>query len=130
MRHYDVAIASLAIAAPLKWTDNLLSHHNIPGVVAERRGIARRISHLALLHLALIREVNLNLGASVRDAVAIADRLLAEQGAGVLQTGHLRVILDRSALEQALDSRLRDALESAPTPRRGRPARRRSRTGN
>jgi hypothetical protein len=125
MRHYTVAIASLAIDAPRKWTDNLLSHHDIPGVVGERRGIARRISHLALLHLALAREVHLNLGATVHDAVAIAGRLLAEQGAAVLECGHLRVILDRSALERALGLRLRDALESAPTPRRGRPPRRR-----
>jgi hypothetical protein len=124
MRQYTVAIASLAIPAPRKWTDNILSHHDIPGVIGERRGVARRISPLALLHLTLAREVHLNLGASVHDAVAIARSLLDDQGHAVLECGHLRVILDRSALEQALATRLRDALESAPSPRRGRPVRR------
>jgi hypothetical protein len=62
----------------------------------------------------------------VREAVAIAAELLADDGDGVLQRGHLRVIVDRPALAQALDLRLRDALESAPSPRRGRPTRRRA----
>jgi hypothetical protein len=125
MRYYDVALASLAIAAPVKWTDNLLSHHEIPGVVAHRRGVARRLSYLAVLHLAVVRELHLSLGTSARDAVAMAVQLLAERSAAVHRSGHLRVTLDRPALEQALDLRLRDALESAPTPRRGRPPRRR-----
>jgi hypothetical protein len=126
MRHYDVAVTSLAIAAPLKWTDNLLSHHQLAGVVGGQRGVARRLSHSAVLHLALAREVHLHLGTTVREAVAIAAELLADDGDGVLQRGHLRVIVDRPALAQALDLRLRDALESAPSPRRGRPTRRRA----
>jgi hypothetical protein len=36
----------------------------------------------------------------------------------------VRIVLDRAALERTLDDRLRDALESAPVPRRGRPPRR------
>jgi hypothetical protein len=130
MRHYDVAVASLAIAAPLKWTDNLLSHHQLAGVVGGRRGVARRLSHSAVLHLALARDLHVHLGLTVRDAVAIAAELLADGSDGVLQRGQLRVIVDRPALERTLDLGLRDALESAPSPPRGRPARRRGAATN
>ena len=44
MRSYDVAVASLAIDATSKWTDNILSQHAVLGVISARRGVARRIS--------------------------------------------------------------------------------------
>src|SRR3982750_1848348 len=72
LRLYDVAIAALAINAPRKWVDNLLSHHDVPDVVIARRGIARRIPHSALLHLALARDLHVELGMSVRDALPLA----------------------------------------------------------
>ena len=126
MRGYDVAIASLAIDAPLKWTDNALSQHAVPGVVAARRGIPRRISRTALLHLALTRELHVQLGLGVRDALALAIELLARDADPGVARGSLRLQCDRAALERILDLRLRDALESAPSPRRGRPSRPRS----
>jgi hypothetical protein len=121
VRYYDVAMASLAITAPIKWTDNLLSHHVLPGVTARRRGVARRISRDALIVLALTRELHISLDMSVRAAVAAARAMLAPGGAGVLQSGHVRVTVDRASLEHAVDLRLRDALETAPVRRRGRP---------
>jgi hypothetical protein len=127
MRLYDVAVAALAIDAPIKWTDNVLSQHRIPGVIGARRGVARRLPHSALLHLAVVRELQLTLGMSVREAVRLATDLIGEGGENVHRSGHLRVSLDRPAMERALAARLRDALESAPTPRRGRPTRRASR---
>ena len=122
MRSYSVAISSLAISAPHKWLDNLLSHCPIPDVGSERRGVARRIPHSALLRLALTRELHLELGMGVRDALALAGDLLSSSDGAVSRGGHLRVTCDRRALEQSVGARLRDALESAPTPRRGRPA--------
>ena len=124
MRSYDVAITSLAIDAPAKWTDNLLSQYAIPGVVTTQRGVARRIPHAALLLLAVVRELHTGVGMSVRDAVALAPRLLDDASGGAHSGGHLRVVLDRVALERDLATRLRHALESAPSPRRGRPPRR------
>lgn len=121
MRSYSVAVSSLAIAAPIKWLDNLLSHFPVPGVGAERRGVARRIPHSALLLLALTRELHLELGIGVRDALALAAHLLAADDGAVSRGGHLRVTCNRPALERSLSDRLRDALESAPAPRRGRP---------
>jgi hypothetical protein len=38
--------------------------------------------------------------------------------------GRLTIAVDRVALERELQTRLADVLESAPRPRRGRPARR------
>ncbi len=124
MRGYDVAIASLAIDAPPKWTDNLLSQHAVPGVVAARRGVSRRISRTALLHLALARELHVQLGLGVRDALALATELLASDADTPIARGSLRLHSDRAVLERSVDLRLREALESAPNPRRGRPPRR------
>jgi hypothetical protein len=125
MRSYDVAVASLAIDAPLKWTDNLLSHHQLDGVIGTERGVARKISYAALLVLAVVRDLHVSLGLTVRDALRLAPLLLADDGTGVPASGHLRVTLDRQSLDRDMAVRLRDALESAPAPRRGRPPRRR-----
>jgi hypothetical protein len=121
MRLYSVAVSSLAIGVPHKWLDNLLSHLPVPGVSSERRGVARRIPHHALLQLALTHELHVQLGLGVRDALTLAADLLTADDATVSRGGQLRVSFDRPALERTLDERLRDALESAPTPRRGRP---------
>lgn len=124
MRSYDVAVASLAIGAPPKWTDNTISQHAVADIVSARRGVARRIPHHVLLRLALTRQLHCELGLGVSDALHLAAKLLDSEGDGVHQSGHLRLALDLPAFEHALNVRLHDALESAPAPRRGRPARR------
>jgi len=122
VRSYSVGVAALAINAPIKWLDNLLSQHDVPDIGTERRGVARHIPHSALLQLALARELHLDLGMSVREALALAADLLATDGGTVSRGGHLRVTCDRPTLERSVSERLRDALEFAPAPRRGRPA--------
>ena len=128
MRFYDVAMTSLAIDAPVKWTDNLLSQHKVADVVAERRGVARRVPRSALVHLALTRALHVGVGLGVRDALELARQLLVGTGAGPAEVrrGPLRILCDRDALERSLERRLRDALESAPSPKRGRPRTRRT----
>lgn len=126
MRSYNIAVASLAIDAPPKWTDNVLSQHEVPGIAIARRGITRRIPHATLLHLALTRELHAILGLSVRDALLLARQLLDAESDTIIRRGSVRLVLDRAHLERAVERRLRDALESAPTPRRGPPPRRRS----
>lgn len=122
MRLYSVAVASLALGAPLKWTDNLIAHHGIPDVRSRARGVARGVSWAGLVRIALIRELHLALGCGVRDAVALAERLLHAPD-GPVPVGHWTTLgFDRSALEDELRRKLAEVLESAPRPRRGRPA--------
>lgn len=71
--------------------------------------------------LALTRELHVSLALGVRDALRLATALLANEAGGEWRDGAIRVVLDRAALEHAVDERLRIALESAPAPRRGRP---------
>jgi len=123
VRSYDVAVASLAIDAPTKWTDNLLSQHSIPDVVSARRGVTRRITHPVLIRIALIRQLHTSIGVSVADAVRIAADLLRPDTPAVYLSGQVSVHVNFKELERVLDDRLAGALESAPSPRRGRPAR-------
>ena len=125
MRSYTVAIASLAIGAPQKWTDNLISLHAVLGIRSAKRGVARRISHPALIRLAIVRQLHTELRLGVADALKFADQLLdSSDSPNVFTCGHIRVSLDRLGIERTLEKCLRDALESAPAPRRGRPPRR------
>jgi hypothetical protein len=121
VRSYDVAIASLAIHATNKWTDNLLTQQTIPDVISARRGIARRITHAALIRIALIRQLHTHLGVSVADSVRIAAHLLESEAPGVYESEQFTLTVDIQKLERDLDERLANVLESAPAPRRGRP---------
>ena len=122
MRLYSVALASLALGVPVKWTDNLIAHHHIPDVRSKARGVARGVAWAGLVRIALIRELHMALGCGVRDAVALSARLL-EAPDSVVPVGPCTTLgFDRRALEADLQQRLAEALESAPRPRRGRPA--------
>jgi hypothetical protein len=124
MRLYSVALTALAIDAPQKWTDNLIAHHDIPDVRSRSRGVARGVSWPGLVRIALIRDLHVALGCGVREAVALSDVLLRAPS-GRTGIGRWSTLgFERSALEQDLQRRLAEALESAPRPRRGRPARR------
>jgi hypothetical protein len=124
MRLYSVAITSLTIRAPIKWTDNLLSQYDIPEVVHQDRGKSRGISWNALVRISLIRSLNQELGCGVRDAVVLAGDLIDQLTGTRAASGSLTLRFERSALESELRRRLGDVIESAPRPRRGRPSRR------
>ena len=124
MRLYSVVVASLAIGAPGKWVDNLIAHHDLPDVRSRARGVARGISWAGLVRIALIRELHVALGCGVREAVALSDQLLRAT-TGQVTVGQWSMLgFERRGLEEDLQRRLAEALESAPRPRRGRPARR------
>jgi len=124
MRLYSVALTALAIKAPHKWTDNLIAHYDIPDVRSRKRGVARGVSWPGLVRIALIRELHVALGCGVRDAVALSDVLLRAPSGQVAVGRWATLGFERSTLEQDLQRGLAEALESAPRPRRGRPARR------
>jgi hypothetical protein len=123
MRLYDVAVATLAIGAPRKWTENVLAQHPLHDVVSVRQGVARRIPYQALVRLALIRELHTQLGIGVANAARFARDLLDSGQPAVLTMGQVSLAVDLAALQQAVDTRLLAALESSPMPRRGRPPR-------
>ena len=124
MRLYSIAVTSLAVGAPIKWTDNLISQHQIPDVRSMSRGVSRGVSWKGVVRIALIRDLHRQLGCGVREAVALADTLLRSADGTLVAGERLTLVVDRLALERDVQRRLADALESAPTPRRGRPVRR------
>jgi hypothetical protein len=126
-RLYSVAVASLAIEAPVKWTDNLLSQHPVPDVPRIARGVARGISWSALVRIALVRELHVRLGCSVHQALELAAELLASPTSSISLEGAITLLFDRQSFERILQSRLAEALEAAPRPRRGRPTARAAR---
>jgi hypothetical protein len=124
VRLYSVAVASVAIGAPEKWTDNLIAHHALTGIQSKSRGVARGISWPALIHIALARELHVAIGCSVRDAVSFAASILASSNSLMVASPYVTVTVDRERFEHDLHRHLVDALESAPRPRRGRPRQR------
>jgi hypothetical protein len=121
VRLYSIAVTALAVDAPVKWTDNLLSQHEIPNVRGRARGVARGVAWSAVVQIALIRELHIQVGCGVREAVALSAELLAAPEGTLAVGDRLTLGFERDGFERALHARLADALESAPRPRRGRP---------
>lgn len=119
-RAYTVATASLTLGVPIKWVDNILSHHTISGVRQERQGIARRLSIEGLLTLALIALLVNELGLSTVRAIPVAERLI-KSGGRYSAAGGLIIELDLAAFRSVLFEQLERAVEIAPIPQRGRP---------
>lgn len=123
-RSYNVAVATLALDVPHKWLDNILSRHRIPGVEQHRQGITRRLSLDALVALAIIHDLCQHLHLPANQAVAIATRLTAAEDTTLtLCEGTISLAADREAITRRVTERLAHAIESAPQPLRGRPAR-------
>ena len=119
-RAYTVATAALALAMPVKWIDNILSHNTIAGVRQEKQGVARRLSVEGLLVLALTALLIHKLGLPTNRAITIADEIMKGDGRYAPGQG-LTVEIDFSAFQAGLLERLENAVEIAPVPRRGRP---------
>jgi hypothetical protein len=127
-RSYDVAAAALALDVEPKWVDNVLSHHDVPGIARSRQGVSRAITPAGLLHLAVARALAEGVRVPIGTAIELATVLLAGQAGSVAETPvapTLTLRLDRAAMASALEHRLLDAVELAPARRRGRPPRRR-----
>ena len=121
MRSYTVAVASFAIDAPNRWTDNILTQFDIPNVVSVRRGVARKISHAAIVRLAVVRRLQTLLGIGTGDALRLAAEMLCAGPVGVFKSGHLTLSVNWTEVERTVNARLTQALESQPIRRRGRP---------
>lgn len=123
VRVYSVAAAAFALDVAPKWLDNFLSQHPVPGVIAEERGVARRIPLSALVLVAIARDLQRGLGVGLRRGLEVARRLVdTTDDTGLLpigDAGELRV--DVAALRRAIEDRLVIAMEILVAPRRGRP---------
>ena len=120
-RSYDVRVVALTIDAPIKWVDNLLSHHEIPGCTRARQGVERKITDSGLRAIAIVRALNHELAIPLARCAALV-RDAATDGFGALQTsGGIRIELPVERIEEQLRSRLIDALEAVPRVARGRP---------
>lgn len=122
-RAYNVHVVALTIDVPVKWVDNLLSHHDVPGCSGGRQGVSRRISDLGLASIAIIRLLGADLGIPLPNAVALVRVAATETGIGPLRSAAgTRIDLPSGFLDE-LQDRLRDALQAAPRRARGRPPR-------
>jgi hypothetical protein len=109
---------------PVKWVDNVLSQNRIDGVVRLRQGVARRLAPRAVVTLDIALRLSEALGASISAALAIAAKLLQQREHEFMEIGQgLRLSVDISRIEADVMDRLANAVEIAPSPRRGRPPR-------
>lgn len=120
-RSYHVEIAQHAASADKKWVDNLLSHFDVPGVLRARQGVARRISVSGIHHIALIHQLNYELGISVSAAVPLAIRLLQERESQI--SPWLTLHVDSDGMKHAINRRIDEASEVSAPAQRGRPRR-------
>jgi|SRR6185503_2851613 len=120
-RYYHVDIAAHAADADRKWVDNLLSHFDVPGVDADKQGVARRISASGVHHIALIRQLTRDLAISTDRAITVAHALLRTDANHVDLSQVLTLHIDRTRFRTDVDHRLADAVESIVPARRGRP---------
>jgi hypothetical protein len=121
-RAYTVGTVALALDVPSKWLDNILSHHRVPGVVQARQGVSRKVTPEGLLQLALAVRLIGDLGIPAANALQLAGTIAASNGIYSTPSG-IGVSLDLNQLRSKLETRLAQAVEIAPVPRRGRPAR-------
>ena len=126
-RTYSARVIALSLGLDGKWLDNLLSRHPMRGVARSRQGVERRISEEGLLAIEVCRILNLELGVSLHQSVAIAGSAIPEGDAVEMRfatPSGLTVTLALDGVRRRLRERLLDAVEAAPHAPRGRPPRR------
>lgn len=120
MRVYTIAVAALALEADVKWLDNLLSHHHVPGVARKKQGIQRKIPPDSLLIIAVARTLIASLQVPIGKALELAGRLIQASDSAT-EIPPLTLRCDVRAISTRLHERLADAVEGAGNLPRGRP---------
>ena len=119
---YSVRVAALALDVPVKWIDNVLSHHELVGVSRTTHGVPRRLDDNALLALALCRTLAAETGMPIARAASLARDIVESGGRVAIGPGvALDVALDD--VRRGLRARAIDAAEAVFHVRRGRPRR-------
>lgn len=119
-RAYTVGAVALALDVTAKWIDNVLSHHTVRGVAQERQGVSRKVTLEGLLQLALAIILIEDLEIPTSSALSLANTL-TDSGGSVKTPAGISIDLDLAAIRARLETRLAQAVEIAPVPRRGRP---------
>ena len=123
MRAYSTVVAAAALRVERRWLDDVVVEHRIEGVQRQHQGVSRAISPAAVLTIAVALELMGSMAMPVARALHLAGALLGGGGQCSLADG-LVIQLDVGAIERRMASRLTEAVESHPPPRRGRPPRR------
>jgi hypothetical protein len=120
-RAYSVRIAAVALDVSPKWVDNVLSQHEVPGVVSSRQGVERSISDLGIRALELIRIGSQELGMSVARSVEVAIATASAPDARFATRSGAEIRFELDVIDRRLRERLVDAIEATPRLARGRP---------
>ena len=123
MRAYTVATAAVTLQMPPKWIDNVLSHHSVGGVAKSRQGVARRLTPQALLSLEIAIRLSEALSIPTARALQLAQELIGKPSGSTTGKG-ITLTVDLESIKSELTDRLAHAVEIAPLPKRGRPAKR------
>ena len=125
---YNTATTATALNVSPKWLDNLLSHNDLTGVQSESQGVSRRLPLSTVVTVALTKQLIDGLGLSAGTAVRLAEELTRNSdGNGdreVALSPHLRLGVELGSLRSSIVDQLSHAVETAPSPRRGRPPKR------
>ena len=117
MRAYTAATAAFTLRMPVKWVDNVLSHHSISGVTQRRQGISRRLALESILELAVALRIHRALGASIAQSLELARSLGTT---GICRVEGVTVSINLQDIRDEVLDRLQHAVETVPVPRRGR----------
>jgi hypothetical protein len=123
-RTYSARLVALTLGVPTKWVDNLLSHHEVPGVSRVRQGVERRITDVGFLAIEATRLLATELGVPLASAVAIARAAVvarSKTGMRFVTMSDVVVSFPVEAIEQGLRERVVAAVESLGRRPRGRP---------
>ncbi len=121
---YNTATTASALRVTPKWLDNLLSHNDLTGVQSEAQGVSRRLPLSTVMAIALATQLIDQLDIPSSTAVRLAEEMM-RKGDGKIALSpqlHLGVALD--SLRESVMEQLSHAVETAPSPRRGRPPKR------
>lgn len=118
MRAYTAATAAFTLRMPVKWVDNVLSHHSVHGVGKKRQGVSRRLSLESILELAVALRIHRAFGSSLAQSIALA-RLLGPSG--ICRVEGVTVSVNLQEIRTDVLERLQYAVETVPVPKRGRP---------
>lgn len=125
-RSYDVRAVALATQTPVKWVDNLLSHHHLPGIEHGRQGVQRCVSDDGLLAIELTRQFNYELGIPLQRAARLAASVLrarADKMASLAIAEEIQLSVNIAAVARRLREQVVSAMETVSPRRRGRPPR-------